>query len=394
MGLNENVRIDAIRVRELKLPFRVPFRISQGLMPMRRSLIVEIESDGVVGYGESAPGEEPFYSEETVGTVRTLYDELFLPRLVGRSFSSIDDFDAELRLGVRGNPFARTGMENAYWDVVCQQSGISLTEAIADRMRSMGLPKEHAEPSGQIPSGVSIGIPEDRQTSTLACSIEEYLAEGYRRVKIKICPGWDVEACRAAREATGEDFPLWTDANASFRLDEHIDIFRAMDDFGLLFHEQPLHYTDLLEHARLAKTIRTPLCLDESLKDARCGRQAIETGASKIWNIKVQRIGGLCEALRIYELAVRNNIALWGGTMPESGIGSQVILALAAFPAFTYPADVESSSRWYKPGYDPVEITMATDGTIATPQFAGVAEVLDFDRYEKFSCEVLRRGRG
>ena len=391
MAFDEQVKIDAIRVRELKLPFRIPFRISQGLMPERRSLIVEMESDGVVGYGESAPGEEPFYSEETIGTVRTLYKELFLPRLVGKSFASVEEFDAELRRGVRGNPFARAGLENAYWEVVCRKNQISLVEAIAERMRSMDLPEEHFQAAERISSGVSIGIPEDRQTGTLARWIEEYLAEGYRRVKIKICPGWDVEACRCAREAVGESFPLWTDANASFELTEHRETFRAMDDFGLLFHEQPLHYADLLDHAALAKEIETPVCLDESLKDARRGRQAIESGAAKIWNIKVQRVGGLTEALRIYQVAVENGVQLWGGTMPESGIGSQVILALAAFPAFVFAADVEASNRWYKPGYDPVEIAMRGDGTIEVPRFAGIGEVMDFERYERFSVGIGAR---
>lgn len=128
-----------------------------------------------------------------------------------------------------------------------------------------------------------------------------------------------------------------------------------MDDFGLLFHEQPLDHRDLLDHAQLARQIRTPICLDESLTDARQGRHAIEAGASRIWNIKIQRVGGLLEALKIYQLAAEKGVRLWGGTMPESGIGSQVILALAAFPAFVYPADVEASDRWYRPGCAPMK---------------------------------------
>lgn len=389
MGINETFRIDAIRVRELVLPFRIPFRISQGVMPARRSLIVELESDGVVGYGESAPGEEPFYSEETVGTVRTIYEELFLPRLVGKEFSSVDAFDDELRRGVRGNPFARCGLENAYWDLVCRRNSVSLTDLIATRLTSLGIPAEQCVPAPHISSGVSIGIPDDRQLSTLQQWISDYLDEGYRRVKIKICPGWDVDACRTARETVGPDFPLWTDANASFTLDRHLDVFRAMDDFGLLFHEQPLDHCDLVDHAQLAREIRTPICLDESLKNVRAGRQSLELESSRIWNIKLQRIGGLCEALKIYRLAVEQGAELWGGTMPESGIGSQVILALAAFPAFTYAADVEASNRWYKPGYDPVEIGMSPAGTIEVPQNAGIAEIMDWERYTEFSQQIL-----
>lgn len=389
MGIDEKFRIDAVRVRELVLPFRIPFRISQGVMPARRSLIVELESDGVVGYGESAPGAEPFYSEETVGTVRTIYEELFLPRLIGKEFATVEAFDDELRRGVRGNPFARCGLENAYWDLVCRRNGVSLTELIAGRLQKRGVPADQCVPRPHISSGVSIGIPDDRELSTLQRWISEYLDEGYQRVKIKISPGWDVEACRTARETVGADFPLWTDANASFVLDQHLDVFRAMDEFGLLFHEQPLEHCDLLDHAQLAKEIRTPVCLDESLKNARAGRQSLELGTSRIWNIKLQRIGGLCEALKIYQLAVEQSAELWGGTMPESGIGSQAILALAAFPAFTYAADVEASNRWYQPGYDPVEISMSAEGTIEVSGNAGIAEIMDADRYERFSSEVL-----
>lgn len=389
MRFDEQITVDAIRIRELVLPFRIPFRISQGVMPARRSLIVELESDGVVGYGESAPGDEPFYSEETVGTVRTAYEELFLPRLVGQEFASIEAFDAELRRGVRGNPFARAGLENAYWDLICRRNNTSLVDLIGDRITRLGLPLEHSVARTEISSGVSIGIPEDRKLTTLEHWISDYLDEGYRRVKIKICPGWDVAACDVARRTVGAEFPLWTDANASFAFDQHLTTFRAMDEFGLLFHEQPLDHCDLVDHAHLAREIRTPICLDESLKNLQSGRQSLELGTSRIWNIKLQRLGGLCEALRIYQLAVEHGAQLWGGTMPESGIGSQFILALAAFPAFTYPADVEASDRWYESGYDPIEISMSADGNIAVPRAAGIAELMDQDRYQQFSTVIL-----
>ena len=390
--MDERVRIDSLTIRELRLPFRTPFHVSTGVLEMRRSLIVEIREGDVTGYGESAPCEEPFYSAETVGTVRTIYEELYLPRLAGREFASIRDFDAELRRGVRGNHFARAGLENAYWDVCCRRGGISLPEAIARQMTRLELPAEHLRPRERVPSGVAVGIPPDEKTSTLEEWIGGYLEEGYRRVKIKTRPGWDVEACRAARRAAGDDFPLWTDANSSFDLDEHLDVFRRMDDLGLLFHEQPLHHRDLLDHSRLAREIRTPLCLDESLISARSGRQALALESSRIWNIKVQRVGGLTEALEIYRLAAREGVELWGGTMPESGLGAQAILALAAFPQFVYPTDVEASTRWYEPGQDPVEVSMSADGWIATPTARGIEEVLDRERYERFTTVTARAG--
>ncbi len=389
--MDERVRIDRIRIRELRLPFRVPFRISTGELLERRSWIVELESDGVTGYGESAPNHEPFYSEETLGTVRTLWEELLLPRIAGREFASIDEFDAELRRGVRGNPFARAGLENAYHDVCCRRSGVPLIEALAARLERLGVPREARTPHPSITSGVAVGIPDDTNTATLGRWIEGYVAEGYQRVKIKICPGWDVEACRAARRAVGDGFPLWTDANSSFDLQRDRDTLHAMDEFGLLFHEQPLHHRDLVDHARLGHEIATPICLDESLTSARAGRAALGLDSSRIWNIKVQRVGGLVEAARIYALAVERGVELWGGTMPESGIGTQAILALAAFPAFVHAADVEASSRWYAPGYDPIEISMSAQGAIEVPRSAGIAAQLDTERYLRNTRLVVER---
>jgi O-succinylbenzoate synthase len=386
--MDERVKLDAIRVRELTLPLLEPFQVSTGALRARRSWIVEIESGGAIGYGESAPNEEPFYSDETLGTVRTLYVELFLPRLVGREFASIDDFDAELRRGVRGNPFARAGLENAYWDLCCTRSGTPLADALAERLRGLGVPEEYCRPAARVESGVAVGIPEDGSPRTLARTIARHLEEGYRRVKIKIRPGWDVEACRAARAAAGDGFPLWTDANASFDIRRDFDALRAMDGFGLLFHEQPLDHRDLVDHSELANSIATPICLDESLESLRAAEAAFELESSRIWNIKVQRLGGICEATRIYRFAVEVGADLWGGTMPESGIGSQPILALAAFPGFVYPTDVEPSRRWFEPGRDPVEIEMARDGTIAVPRAAGIAALLDAERYARHTRPV------
>ena len=391
--MDERARIDAIVVRELTLPFRTPFRVPCGVLPARRSLVVELWSDGAVGYGESAPCEEPFYSDEMLAGVRVVQEELYLPRLVGRTFESIAAFDAALRDGVRGNPFARAGLENAYWDLCCRRSGVPLVEAIARAMERAGVPEPQRTPRPAVPSGVALGIPEDERAESLEREIRAELREGYQRVKIKIRPGWDVEAARAARRAAGDGFPLWTDGNASFDLERHIDVFKAMDDLGLLFHEQPLEHRDLLDHRRLARAIRTPVCLDESLTGARAARDALELEASRIWNIKVQRVGGLVEALEVYRLAVERGAELWGGTMPESGIGAQAILALGAFPAFSYPSDVEPSRRWYEPGLDPIEIDMTPQGEVPVPRAAGIGAMLDRERYERATRIIFARGR-
>ncbi len=381
--MNQPLRIDRVRVVEINLPLKIPFQISGGVMRSRRSLIVEIHADGAVGYGESAPFEFPFYSSETLGSVFALYKDLLIDRIQGKSFDSIHQFDAALRLGVRGNPFARCGFENAFWDLISATEKKTFQELIAEELRRLGVEEKFCIPREQVSSGVAIGIPENEDHIQLRDWIRQYRAEGYRRVKIKIRPGWDLDPCRIARETLGPDFLLWADANASFDLEEHAQTLKALDEFNLAFIEQPLHHDDVLDHARLSAMIQTPICLDESLNSLRVARQILQINASRIWNIKVQRMGGLLEAVKVYALAVKHGIALWGGTMPESGIGAQAILALAGFPGFIYPADIEPSRRWYEAGIDPVEIAMSADGYISIQNIYGVGELIDRKRYQQ-----------
>lgn len=382
--------IERVRLVEIDLPLRVPFQISGGTMRRRRSLIVELHSGGAVGYGESAPFERPFYSSETLGSVLALYNDLLIERIEGETFESIAEFVRTLGRGVRGNRFARCGFENAFWDLTAAAEEKSYQRLIAEEMQRQGVAEEFRRFKGRVASGVAIGIPENEEARQLRRWIEGYREQGYRRVKIKIRPGWEREPCRVAREILGDDFLLWPDANASFELSKHIDVFRSLDEFGLTMIEQPLHHADVLDHARLAKKIKTPLCLDESLRSARTARQAIEQGAAAIWNIKVQRMGGLLEAIEAYALAVRHGIGLWGGTMPESGIGAQAILALASFAGFVYPADVEPSARWYEPGTDPVSIEMSEEGWIDVPETPGLGRLIDREIYRRVGRAIRK----
>lgn len=383
------LKIERVRVVEIDLPLRVPFQISGGTMRSRRSLLAELHSGGAVGYGESAPFEFPFYSSETIGSVCALWEQCLIPRIEGKSFAGAAEFNAALQAGVRGNPFARCGLENAFWDLLAATRGKSYPELIAEALAGMGVEPALRAPADRVPSGVAIGIPEGEDLGRLREWIEEYRAEGYRRVKIKIRPGWDAAPCELARATLGAGFPLWPDANASFDLAAHEPTLRRLDEFQMEFLEQPLDHDDLLDHARLSRILRTPICLDESLKGERAARQALECGASRVWNVKVQRMGGLLESMKVYALAAREGVRLWGGTMPESGVGAQAILALAAFPLFDYAADIEPSSRWYLPGVDPLEIAMDREGWIAVPRTRGVAPLLEMDRYKK-AGKVLR----
>ena len=359
------------------MPLTVPFAISGGVMSVRRSLIVELTArGGATGFGESAPFELPFYSSETLESARSMLTSVLLPRLIGRRLTSATDADAILRAGVRGNPFARAGAETAVWDLFSHHGSVSLVSLVADSLRAGGLGDRDLTPRPSIPCGIALGIPDDASTTTLANWVREALAHGYQRVKIKIRPGWDVEPIRAARSAiasSGRGVPLWADANASYDLERDADALRAIDDEQLLFIEQPLQHDDLVDHAELARRLRTPICLDESLRDSRWARHAVHLGASRIWNIKVQRLGGIAEALRVYALAAAHDVALWGGTMPETGIGARAILALSSLPRFVYPSDVEPSARWYAADADPLPLVMSAEGAMEVPRETGLA---------------------
>ena len=371
------ITIERARLWDVALPLSVPFAISGGVMQVRRSLIVELStSDGATGFGESAPFELPFYSSETVESARWMLTRVLLPRLVGVSLNNPMDADSILRMGVRGNPFARAGAETAVWDLFCHRQGKSLTNLISDALHAAGLDDAELRPRSHVRCGVALGIPDDGAPGTLARWTREALEHGYGRVKIKVRPGWDVEPIRAVRDvlgASGRSILLWADANASYDLERDHQALRAIDAEELLFLEQPLQHDDLVDHAVLSKRMRTPVCLDESLRDARWARHAISLGASRIWNIKVQRLGGLAEALRVYAIAAAHDVELWGGTMPETGIGARTILALGALPRFVYPSDVEPSDRWYAPGTDPLPLIMAGDGTMPVPIEKGMA---------------------
>lgn len=385
--MDEKIRIDSVELYQIAIPLIVPFEISGGRSYNRQSIIIKMKSGSLIGYGESAPFDAPFYSSETISSVKAMLTEWLIPKVIGQEFSSIEEFNKTLVVGIRGNNFAKAGLENAYWDLVAKKNNLRLVEAIKLKLRDLGVEPKHLEHKEYIESGVSVGIPEDRSLDTLKKWVNEYVDEGYKRIKIKIKPGWDLDAARATREVIGRDFPFWVDANSAYEL-EDAPIFQALDEMDCLFYEQPLNHDDILDHHQLAKLVKTPICFDESLKSLRVGRQAVELGSIPVWNIKIQRIGGLLEGLKLYKLAVEKGIKLWGGTMPESGLGAMPILALASFNGFVYPADVEASARWYGKGKDLIEIEMSHDGKIALPSEAGIGIEPNWHIMEKYGKPI------
>jgi o-succinylbenzoate synthase len=368
------VHIVRAELLELTLPLVEPFIISGGRIDERRSLIVALhDAEGHVGYGESPPFELPFYSEETLAGAQDMIRRVLLPRVVDREFDSPDAIDAALHDGVRGNQFARAGIETAAWDLEAHRKGVGLAQLVASRLG--------VRAATSVVCGVALGIPDDRNPETLTRRVSAALEQGYRRVKIKVMPGWDDVAVRAARAGmAGVDLPLTVDANGAYTWPAHEPNLRALDDAGLLYIEQPLDPDELVAHAALGLALGTPVCLDETLKNAVVARQVIELDGPRVWNIKVHRVGGLSEVCRIYQLAAGYQAELWAGTMPESGIGSQATLAVAGLPACVYPSDLEPSARWYGRDADVIKLSMSKDGRMAVPGVS-TARLLDTGRF-------------
>jgi o-succinylbenzoate synthase len=375
-------RIDRIELFDLTLPLLEPFIISGGVMRERRSVVAVMhDGEGAVGYGESPPFELPFYSEETLAGARDLLARVLVPRLVSREFAGPSAVDDALRAGIRGNPFARAALETAAWDLEADRRNVGLADLLAAETGEV--------PGARIPCGVALGIPADRRLETLSRWVSDAVLRGYRRVKIKVMPGWDEAPVATARAALGQSgLPLTVDANGAYEWPTDEAALRGLDAAGLLYIEQPLAPDEMVGHAELSARLRTPVCLDETLRDARAARQVQSLNGPHVWNIKVHRVGGLTEVSRIYQVARDHGATLWAGTMPESGIGSQAAIAAAALPRFTWPSDLEPSARWFGPGSDVVELTMDAEGMMSVPA-RSVRHLLDRDRFAAAARPIL-----
>ena len=322
--------VNRITLTHVRVPLVEPFRISSGAVAEKDALVVRLESGGLVGYGESSPMSGTFYSSDTPESCwRELCEDL-IPPVAGKEFASLQaavDFISTLP----GSNFAKTGIETAFWDLEAHRQGKPLYELLGGT----------AKP---VESGLAVGLYDE--ISDLLRTIEKYLAHGYKRVKIKIERGRDVELVAAVRKAFG-DIPLFVDANGAYDLTD-LAVFQRLDEFDLLMFEQPFAGHMLAELAQLQRKVRTPVCLDESLESEADLRGAIKLGSLKIANIKIQRVGGFGHALAIYEICRQHGIPVWIGTMPELGIGQAQGMALGTLSHCSYPTDVEASSRWFQ----------------------------------------------
>jgi o-succinylbenzoate synthase len=367
------VRIERIELRLLRLPLVRFFETSFGRIHDRSFVLVTVEDNGVTGVGECVADANPFYSAETTRTAWHIIADFIAPVVLGRDFAHPRDiFDA--LAPIRGHHMAKAAVEMAAWDVFARQQGRPLAEVLG------GSP---ALIQRGIASGVSIGIQDSLEQ--LVDRVCEERAAGYRRIKIKIKPGWDIEAVRVIREHF-DAIPLMVDANAAYQLSDAEHLGR-LDPYELMMIEQPLEYDDIRDHARLQQRIRTPICLDESLHTPRLAEEALTTGACRIINIKPGRVGGHAQSIRMHDIAAEHGVPVWHGGMLESGIGRAHNIHLSTLPGFTLPGDVAASRRYFAPDLIDPEIEVRSDGTIAVPTGPGIGVTVVADRVAAASIE-------
>jgi o-succinylbenzoate synthase len=358
------VRIDRLELRRLKLPLVRFFETSFGRIHDREFLLVTVDDNGASGVGECVADANPYYSAETTETAWHIISEFIAPLVLGRVFDHPRDLFSALAL-VRGHNMAKAAVEMAVWDLFARQQGRPLREVLGGLRTS-------------IESGVSIGIQDSLEELVERVEIER--AAGYRRIKIKIKPGWDVSAVEIIRERCG-NIPLMVDANAAYHARDAAHL-AGLDRFDLMMIEQPLDYDDVRDHARLQRQIKTPVCLDESIHTVKVAEQAIELGACRIINIKPGRVGGHWQSVLLHDLAARHGIPVWHGGMLESGIGRAHNLHLSTLPNFSLPGDVAASRRYYVPDLIEPGIDVRPDGTIEVPSGPGIGVHVDNHRVD------------
>jgi O-succinylbenzoate synthase len=372
----EIMKIEAITLREIHMPLVHFFETSFGRTTERRILLVTLHTNGPEGWGECVAGEDPFYSEESIDTAWYAAERYLAPALLGKNVDH--GTDAPALLGkIRGHRMAKGAVENALWDAEAQERQVPLWKLLG------GTQKE-------IACGVSIGIQNSHEQ--LLEKIDTELKAGYRRIKVKCKPGWDVEVFEKIR-ARWPNIVLSCDANSAYTL-EQIDHLKKFDQFNLLMIEQPLWHDDFYFHAQLQKQIKSAICLDEAIHGRRDAQAAVELGSCRIINIKVGRVGGFSEAIAIHNVAHKAQLPVWCGGMLEAGIGRSHNIALSTLPNFTLPGDVSASKRYWKEDIIEPEVEVSAQGYIKVPDTPGRGFKLKPDLIEKLTVrkQTLRAG--
>lgn len=365
------MKIDSLSLYHISMPLVAPFETSFGRETERRCILITLQADGLTGYGECVAAREPGYSYETTGTAWHILKDFIARLILGKEIADAEDFQKRVE-GIRGHHLAKAGVEMALWDLLGKRDGRSLKEMFGGER-------------DRVEVGVSIGIQES--VPALLRTVESYLEKGYRRVKIKIKPGREVEETSAIRRAH-PDLRLQVDANSAYTL-ETAGALKPLDDLKLLLIEQPLFEDDIWDHRKLQAEFRTPICLDESVVSPRHARYALEMEACRIINIKPARVGGLSQGVAIHDYCRPRNVPVWCGGMLETGVGRASNLAIASLPGFVLSGDISASDRYYQRDITNERFVLNEDSTITVPDGPGLGITIDEEALEQFTLSKL-----
>jgi len=368
------MKVEAVTIRELRMPLKYFFETSFGRTESRRVLLVTAHCEGVDGWAECVASDAPFFSYEWIETAWLTIREFLAPAIIGAKMSQARE-SAALMSRVRGHNMAKAALENALWDAEAGQKQQPLWKLLGGTLN-------------EIACGVSIGIQDSHDQ--LLDKIDTELHAGYQRIKVKVKPGWDVEVLSKIRERWPRIL-LSCDANSAYRPSD-LEHLRKFDEFKLLMIEQPLWDDDIYQHSRLQRELKTSICLDESIRQVRDAEEAIDLGACRIMNIKTGRVGGFSEAIAIHDLCQKHGIPVWCGGMLETGIGRAHNVALSTLPNFRLPGDVSASKRYWAEDIVAPEIEVSSRGTIPVHNVAGTGYEVNTELIQKLTVrsETIR----
>jgi O-succinylbenzoate synthase len=365
------MRIERVELRYVSMPLRTPFETSFARETDKDCLLVRVFGEGYEGWGEVVAMKEPLYNEETLETCWHILRDVLIPLTLRKAWDCPERWNDAVH-HIRRNYMARAGLEAALWDLYSQCQGQSLAKL-------WGGQRERVE------VGISLGI--EDSLAQLIPQVEAGLSEGYRRIKLKIKPGWDLLPVAEVRRRW-PNIQLQVDANSAYKLTAHVEHLKKLDEFNLLLIEQPLEHDDIIDHAELQKHLSTPICLDESIDTLRACIHAVKLNAARIINVKPGRIGGYGNARWIHDFCHSERVACWVGGMLETGIGRLHNLALASMDNFTLPGDISASKRYFTRDIIDPEVVLESDGTVRVPDSPGVGQFLNWkvlDHYTRKS---------
>lgn len=365
------MRIESLTLHHLSMPLVAPFETSFGRETERECILITLHADGLTGYGECVASRDPGYSYETTGTAWHILKDFIAPMILGNDLEDTEAFQKRVA-GIRGHHLAKAGIEMALWDLLGKRLGRSLRDMFGGTR-------------DRVEVGVSIGIQES--ASALVGTVASYLEQGYRRVKIKIKPGRELEETSAVRRAY-PGLRLQVDANSAYTL-ETAEALKPLDELGLLLIEQPLYEDDIWDHRKLQAELQTPVCLDESIISPRHARYALEMEACRIINIKPARVGGLSQGIAIHDYCRERNVPVWGGGMLETGVGRASNLAMASLPGFVLPGDISASDRYYQRDITNERFVLNEDSTIDVPTAPGLGITIDKGALKQFTLTEI-----